>query len=74
MSSITLGDTSSIAILDFGPFTDGSNKQRVADAMLASFKDTGFVYLVNHDVPKDKIETMFKWVSEQRTNILVTRG
>jgi len=62
MSSILLGDTSSIAILDFGPFIDGSNKQDVADAMFASFRDTGFVYLVNHDLPKEKIEGMFQWV------------
>jgi len=61
MSSILLGDTSSIAILDFGPFIDGSNKQDVADAMFASFRDTGFVYLVNHDLPKEKIEEMFQW-------------
>jgi len=54
MSSITLGDTSSIAILDFGPFTDGSNKQRVADAMLASFKDTGSFTLSTTMCPKTR--------------------
>jgi isopenicillin N synthase-like dioxygenase len=53
---IALGSHANIAIVDFGPFLDGSNKQGVADAMLASFKEVGFVYLVNHGLDKGKID------------------
>ncbi|KAJ7657045.1 thymine dioxygenase [Mycena rosella] len=35
-------DSSGIAIIDFGPFLDGSNKQEVADQILSSFKEIGF--------------------------------
>lgn len=64
MAGIKLGYSSSISIVNFGSFLDGSSKQEVADAMVASFKDTGFVYLVNHPLPKEKIEGMFEWVSD----------
>ncbi|KIJ31282.1 hypothetical protein M422DRAFT_36291 [Sphaerobolus stellatus SS14] len=59
MSDVILSTTSGIKVVDFRPFVDGTNKQAVADAILNSFKDTGFVYLVNHPVPKEKIEEMF---------------
>jgi len=61
MASIKLGVASSISVLNFGPFLDGSNKQDVADAVLDSFKATGFVYLINHGLPQDKIDRMFEW-------------
>jgi len=64
MSGIRLGNAGRVPIVNFGPFLDGSNKQDVADAMLASFQDIGFVYLVNHGLPKEKIDGMFEWVSE----------
>lgn len=51
---ITLGSHADVAIVDFGPFLDGSDKQGVADAMLTSFKEVGFVYLVNHSLDKEK--------------------
>jgi len=60
-SSIKLGEAHGIAIVDFGPFLDGSNKQDVADAILQSFKDVGFVYLTNHGLQKDKLDRMFEW-------------
>ncbi|TFY58082.1 hypothetical protein EVJ58_g6639 [Rhodofomes roseus] len=59
--AIKLGDVSDIPIVNFAPFLDGSNKQAVADAMIQSFKNTGFVYLVNHSLPKDKVNEMFAW-------------
>ncbi|KAH9936297.1 thymine dioxygenase [Fomitopsis serialis] len=59
--SIKLGDVSGISIVDFAPFLDGSNKQAVADAMIESFKAIGFVYVVNHGLPKEKIDDMFGW-------------
>ncbi|KAI0917161.1 hypothetical protein AcW1_007571 [Taiwanofungus camphoratus] len=61
MPGIKLGDAQGIPILNFGPFLDGSAKQEVADAMFESFRDIGFVYLVNHGLPKEKIDTMFDW-------------
>lgn len=55
-----------IDLVDFGPFLDGSSKQSVGEAIVRSFKDTGFVYLVNHGLPKDKIDSMFQWVGRAR--------
>jgi len=62
MSNITLKTESGIHVVDFKPFMDGTDKQAVADAILTSFKNVGFVYLVNHPVPKEKIDSMFEWV------------
>ncbi|OJT13986.1 UPF0676 protein [Trametes pubescens] len=61
MPSVTLGDAHGIAVLDFGSFLDGSARDDVARAMVDSFKRVGFVYLVNHGIPKDKIRAMFDW-------------
>ncbi|KAF8531526.1 thymine dioxygenase [Gautieria morchelliformis] len=62
MPGIKLGAVADgdISVLDFKAFVDGSHKQEVADAMLESLKDTGFVYLANHSLPKNKIDDMFK--------------
>ena len=62
MDPPTLTD-SGIAIVDFGPFIDGSNKQAVADKILSSFKEIGFVYLVNHGIPPERTAQMFTLVS-----------
>jgi len=51
-----------IPVVDFGPFIDGSNKQLVAKEILDSFKSIGFVYLVNHGLSQEKIDSMFAWV------------
>jgi isopenicillin N synthase-like dioxygenase len=51
-----------VRTVDFGPFLDGKNKQAVADALLDSFKSEGFVYLVNHGLPQEKIDRMFEMV------------
>ncbi|KAJ7840241.1 thymine dioxygenase [Mycena leptocephala] len=59
MRSTTVPD-SGIAIIDFAPFLDGSNKQEVANAILASFKDIGFVYLLNHGIPQERVTQMFE--------------
>ena len=64
MQDVKLGETgSNIDILDFEPFLDGTGKQAVADAILASFKKIGFVYLTNHGISQTKIDEMFAWVS-----------
>lgn len=65
MSDIKLADHNDVSVLNFRPFLDGSNKQEVADALFASMKDSGFVYLVNHGLPQDKIDGMFEMVSPQ---------
>ena len=62
MSSITLGSAGPINVLDFGPFLDGTRKWEVAEGMISSFKEIGFVYLVNHGIPKNKIDSMFDLV------------
>ncbi|KAJ6570889.1 thymine dioxygenase [Mycena vulgaris] len=48
-----------ISVVDFAPFLDGSDKQAVADAILASFKRVGFVYLLNHGIPSERRTKMF---------------
>jgi isopenicillin N synthase-like dioxygenase len=53
---------SSVEVVDFGPFLDGTDKEGVADAILRSFKSIGFVYLVNHGLDEGKIASMFEWV------------
>ncbi|KDQ14484.1 hypothetical protein BOTBODRAFT_32614 [Botryobasidium botryosum FD-172 SS1] len=60
-AQVKIGEGGCIPIVNFGPFLDGSNKQAVADAMLESFKSIGFVYLVNHGLPQEKIDEMFAW-------------
>ncbi|KAF7791654.1 hypothetical protein EIP86_002676 [Pleurotus ostreatoroseus] len=65
-NNVKLGQTGGISVIDFGAFLDGSKKQAVADAMIASFKSIGFVYLVNHGLPQDKIRGMFEWASSRR--------
>jgi isopenicillin N synthase-like dioxygenase len=49
-------------VIDFRPFIDGSDKQGVADAIVESFKTTGFVYLINHTLPDKKVATVYEWV------------
>jgi hypothetical protein len=56
-------NNSTVKVVDFGPFLDGSDRQGVSDAILDSFKTIGFVYLVNHGLPQDMIDSMFFWVS-----------
>ena len=53
MANIKVGETGGISVIDFGAFLDGSRKQEVADAIVQSFKDVGFVYLINHRSPLD---------------------
>ncbi|OCH91839.1 thymine dioxygenase [Obba rivulosa] len=61
MADVRMGDEHGISVIDFGAFLNGAKKQEVADAMLKSFQDTGFVYLVNHGISQDKVQSMFDW-------------
>ena len=63
MNSDSLQTNTIVKVVDFAPFLDGSNRQGVSDAILDSFKMTGFVYLVNHGLPQSSIDSMFSWVS-----------
>jgi len=53
---------STIDVIDFAPFLDGSDKKNVANAILESLKSIGFVYLINHGLPTRKITKMFEVV------------
>lgn len=61
-----MSQESEIQVIDLQPFFDGSlvEKQRVADAILASFQSIGFVQVLNHGVPQADLDTMFEWVSK----------
>ena len=64
-STVFLPGAGPVPVIDFGLFLDGTKKQAVADAIVKSFKDIGFVYLVNHGMPADKVDNMFEWVGGQ---------
>ncbi|KAK7455780.1 hypothetical protein VKT23_010812 [Stygiomarasmius scandens] len=68
-----LGEQSSISIIDFKAFLDGSRRLEVSNAIVTSFKETGFVYLINHGVPKDKIDGMFEWSNRFFSQSLETK-
>ncbi|GJE85125.1 thymine dioxygenase [Phanerochaete sordida] len=61
MSSVKVDEAGGISVVDFGSFLDGSRKQEVADAIVQSFKDIGFVYLINHGLAEAKVDSMFDW-------------
>jgi len=43
-------DTSLVPLIDIGPLRDGSDPQRVADALHRASRDVGFVYVTNHGI------------------------
>ncbi|KAF9057019.1 thymine dioxygenase [Panaeolus papilionaceus] len=50
-----------VETVNFAPFLNATDKKSVGEAILNSFKSSGFVYLLNHGIPQDKINGMFKW-------------
>ncbi|KAF7342363.1 Fe2OG dioxygenase domain-containing protein [Mycena venus] len=50
---------SRVAVVDFSTFLDGSNKQGVADTIFSSFKEAGFVYILNHGISPEQIAKIF---------------
>lgn len=50
-----------VHVVDFAPFLDGTNQKLVAEAILSSFKNTGFVYLTNHGFSEKDVQAMFTW-------------
>jgi hypothetical protein len=67
------GETESpaVKVVDFGPFLNGSDKRGVAEALVKSFRTTGFVYLTNHPMPQEKIKAMFELVGFPRQHYSV---
>lgn len=60
---------SRLKVVDFGPFNDGSDKQGVANAIVDSFRTTGFVYLINHGLPDKKVAAINEWVHTSRNKL-----
>lgn len=50
--------------LDFGKFLHGTQteRQELADQLVASFTQHGFVKLINHGVPDEVVDGIWKWV------------
>lgn len=61
----TAPSDSPIPIVDFGPFYtgDAAAKKAVAEQVDNAFQTVGFVYLKNHEVPQEKVDGAFEWVS-----------
>ena len=72
MDSVSLQNKSTVKVVDFAPFLDGSDRQSVSNAILDSFKTIGFVYLINHGLPQNKIDSMFFWVSPNHNDCIPT--
>ena len=64
--AVKVGETGGISVIDFGAFINETDKLAVGEAMLESFRKIGFVYLVNHGIPQDKVNEMFEWVSPRK--------
>ena len=50
--------SSTVPLIDFGPFIDGSNKSGVANAIEAACRDIGFLVLTGHGVAAETIAQM----------------
>ncbi|KAJ3330736.1 hypothetical protein HDU76_004999 [Blyttiomyces sp. JEL0837] len=53
--------TAHIPIIDFGKFLHGSPSDRLetAKSLVDAYKSVGFIYLSNHGIPEEQIETVF---------------
>ncbi|KAJ3478022.1 hypothetical protein NLI96_g10050 [Meripilus lineatus] len=61
MGNVKVGEAGLVNVVDFAHFLDGTNGKDVGEAIIASLRETGFVYLVNHGLPEEKIKDMFGW-------------
>ena len=54
-----------VPVVDFGSFIKGiaDDRKIVATAIDASLCASGFVYISNHGIDQDKIDSCFQWVS-----------
>src|SRR5688572_15028185 len=52
-----------VPVVDFKPFWNGSEQRNeVGKAVVKAFKEVGFMYIKNHQIPQDKIDYAFKQV------------
>jgi isopenicillin N synthase-like dioxygenase len=63
-AQVTVDNSDLVPVIDFRLFLDGSQKKAVAEAMIASLKHVGFIQIINHGVPQEKINNMFAWVRD----------
>lgn len=52
-----------VPVIDFQPFLDGTpaGKLKVGKEMYSAMKDVGFMYVINHGIPKEDQDRMFAW-------------
>ena len=50
-------EQSLIPVVDLGPFRDGTDRLAVAKALHEASRDVGFIYVRNHGIPQEQIET-----------------
>ncbi|MDX8529319.1 2-oxoglutarate and iron-dependent oxygenase domain-containing protein [Mesorhizobium sp. MSK_1335] len=48
-----------LPVVDIAPLIDGSNKQRVAKEIRWALSNTGFMYVKNHGIPQDFVDSVF---------------
>ncbi|WP_206616866.1 MULTISPECIES: 2-oxoglutarate and iron-dependent oxygenase domain-containing protein [unclassified Mesorhizobium] len=48
-----------LPVVDIAPLLDGSNKQRVAKEIHWALSNTGFMYVKNHGIPQDYVDSVF---------------
>lgn len=50
-----------VPVIDFSPFRREKSLEK-AKELFAAFRDSGFVYLQNHGVPREVVDEAFGWV------------
>jgi isopenicillin N synthase-like dioxygenase len=53
-----------VPLIDFSKFQSKTpeDTRQVADELFEAFKDSGFVYLQNHNLPQEVVDEAFAWV------------
>lgn len=62
VESAVSSDSLEIPLIDFSTFISGDEctKRSTAQAILTGFQRAGFIYLKNHGIPKDRVQTTFR--------------
>ena len=53
-----------IAEVSFAPFLDGTDRNGVANEIYNAFATTGFVYVKDTGIPQERVDEIFKLVSQ----------
>uniref|UniRef100_A0A0W0FHV7 Putative flavonol synthase/flavanone 3-hydroxylase n=1 Tax=Moniliophthora roreri TaxID=221103 RepID=A0A0W0FHV7_MONRR len=63
MPGILPHSTSSIPVIDFAHFGDGTSEEArgIGQTFLEACRDVGFAYLINTGIPQEKVDGMFEW-------------